>query len=78
MGISPELVAHRELSQESLGVPPGALQQDLSIQPQLPEQPLEQLQEDLPAMENMGYDQVSLILLLFFTLTYYLCCLYII
>lgn len=30
-----------------------------SIHPQLPERPLEQLQEDLPPMENMGYDQVS-------------------
>ncbi|KAL1491871.1 hypothetical protein ABEB36_012400 [Hypothenemus hampei] len=29
------------------------------IQPQLPERPLDQLQEDLPSMDNMGYDQMG-------------------
>lgn len=45
-----------------------SIRSEHSIHPQLPERPLEQLQEDLPPMENMGYDQVSVLFLLNFFL----------
>lgn len=58
MGISPDIVNHQHLSQEGLASQT-PLRSDHHIQPRLPEQPLDQLQEDLPPMDNMGYDQVS-------------------
>uniref|UniRef100_A0AAR5QHI6 Rad21/Rec8-like protein N-terminal domain-containing protein n=2 Tax=Curculionoidea TaxID=71529 RepID=A0AAR5QHI6_DENPD len=58
MGIPSDIVSHQHLSQEGLASQT-PLRSDHHIQPRLPEQPLDQLQEDLPPMDNMGYDQMA-------------------
>ncbi|CAG9766759.1 unnamed protein product [Ceutorhynchus assimilis] len=60
--------SHPQFPGSHLGLPPFGLDPHIpgvphtpqhSIQPQLPERPLDQLQQDLPQMENMGYDQMA-------------------
>lgn len=56
LGVSQHMPGTPGMGPDSMSVHQGSLEES-SIQPHLPEQPLDQLQEHLPQMENMGYDQ---------------------